>query len=94
MKLEVTEDYEVCLKDVYSGVMMETNEGNRIGICMRDDTFEINVMPKGKPSRWFRVNMKKLEIEKELEPLEAEKTMPEGIIEDPDERFNWCPPSP
>ena len=66
MKVEVTEDYDICLKEVYSGVMMETREGNRIGICMRDDTFEINVIPKDKKSQWWRVNMQTGEMEKEI----------------------------
>ena len=44
------------LKEVYSGVGLRTSERNSLGICMRDDTFEINVMPRGsKESCWFRV---------------------------------------
>lgn len=65
MKIEVNENRDLVLKEVYSGVGMETQEGNRIGICMRDDTFEINVMPKGsKKHNWFRVDMQKLVVEK------------------------------
>ena len=48
----------IVLKEVFSGVLMETEEGNQIGICMRDDTFEINIMPKGEHSgNWWRVDM-------------------------------------
>jgi len=37
---------------------METQEGNQIGVCMRDDTLEINVCPDGIDSgNWWRVNM-------------------------------------
>ena len=46
------------ITEAYSGVLFETSEGNAIGICMRDDTFEINVIPKGKRThKWYRVDM-------------------------------------
>ena len=46
------------LREVYSGVVLETQEGNRLGICMKDDTMEINVMPGGEHSNnWWRVDM-------------------------------------
>lgn len=58
MKIEVDEDRGIVLKEVYSGISMETSEGNKIGICMRDDTFEINVMPKGvHTGNWWRPDM-------------------------------------
>ena len=57
MKIEVDEERNIVLKNVYNGVLMETSEGNRIGICMRDDTFEINVLPKGEKGLWHRVDM-------------------------------------
>jgi hypothetical protein len=40
MKIEITEDGAIVLKEVYSGVLLETEEGNQIGLRMRDDTFE------------------------------------------------------
>jgi hypothetical protein len=59
MKIEVTEDRDICLKEVFSGVLLETQEGNQIGVCMRDDTFEINIMPDGSTKHnWWRVDMK------------------------------------
>ena len=64
MKIEVTEQGDIVLKEVFSGVLLETTEGNRIGICARDDTFEINVFPKGaKDHCWQRVNMQTKTIE-------------------------------
>lgn len=64
MKIEVNEERVMVLKEVFSGIMLETQEGNQVGICMRDDTFEINVMPKGaEKHKWFRVNMQKRTIE-------------------------------
>lgn len=65
MKITVDEHREIVLKEVFSGVGLETSEGNAIGVCMRDDTFEINVIPKGSEKRnWWRVNMQKGTIEK------------------------------
>jgi hypothetical protein len=63
MKLETNQDGTIVLKEVFSGILMETGEGNRVGICMRDDTFEINVIPKGEQvGRWHRVDMQRVEI--------------------------------
>lgn len=58
MKIETDNQGHIVLKEIYTDVMLETSEGNRLGICMRDDTFEINVMPKGEGGHcWQRVNM-------------------------------------
>lgn len=65
MKIDVDENGQLRLREVYSGVKLETQEGNQLGICMRDDTLEINVMPGGRHSRnWWRVNMETGTIEK------------------------------
>lgn len=64
MKIEVNEDRVMVLKEVFSGIALETQEGNQVGICMRDDTFEINVMPNGvNTGKWFRVNMQTRTVE-------------------------------
>ena len=66
-KVDQNEKGDIVLKKVYNGVLMETSEGNQIGICMRDDTFEINVIPKGQKERnWWRVDMQKGVIYKEM----------------------------
>ena len=66
MKISVDEERIIVLEEVFSGVTLKTCEGNQIGICMRDDTFEINVMPAGKhTNNWFRVNMQTETIERE-----------------------------
>lgn len=58
-------DRAMVIKEVFSGAYIETAEGNRIGFCMRDDTVEFNVLPKGSDrSQWYRVNMQTLEVEK------------------------------
>ena len=59
MKLSVNEEGDaIVVTEVYQGFLMRTREGNEIAICMRDDTFEINIMSQGKHSRnWWRVDM-------------------------------------
>lgn len=42
MKIEVNDKKEIILKEVYSGVGLETIEGEFMGICMRDTGFEFN----------------------------------------------------
>ncbi len=52
------EDNCLVIEEVYCGFVMRTSEGNEISICMRDDTFEINIMPQGQHSdNWWRVDM-------------------------------------
>lgn len=43
MRLDVDSDGTIILKEVFNSVVLETAEGNRIAICMRDDGFEIGV---------------------------------------------------
>jgi len=58
MKIDTNQNGEIILREVYSGVLMKTKESNSTGICMRDDTFEINVIPKGSiKSNWWRIDM-------------------------------------
>ena len=40
MKIEVNEDGNLVLKEVYNSVSLETNSGEVIHICMRDSGFE------------------------------------------------------
>lgn len=47
MKIDFDQHNNFRLKEVFSGIILETEEGNAIGVCMRDDTFEINVLAKG-----------------------------------------------
>lgn len=64
MKLDVTEQGAIRLREVYNSLTLETAEGNQIYICMRDDTFEIGVPnlaaknPRGEaqPVTWYRVS--------------------------------------
>lgn len=62
MRVDVTEDRVIMLREVFSGVLLETEEGNRLGVCMRDDTFEFSVLPRDGKRRWFRVDMQTVEV--------------------------------
>jgi len=42
MKLSVTDDYGIQLEEVYSGVLLVSNDKEEFGICMRDSGFEFN----------------------------------------------------
>lgn len=68
MKIDVNENRDIILKEVYSGVILETKEGNKMIVCMRDDTFEINVLTDTKTTKdinnFHRVDMKNGTIEK------------------------------
>jgi len=70
MKIHV-EDNEIVLTEVYSGVLLKTDEGHAIGICQRDGTFEINVIPKEareNERNWHTVDMYKGTIDKHETP--------------------------
>ena len=67
MIIDIDQHNKLRLKEVFSGVLLETSEGNQIGVCMRDDTLEINVCPAGKNTdNWWRVNMHTGEIKRML----------------------------
>lgn len=42
MKIETNEHGDILLKEVYSGLALETSAGEFMGICMRDTGFEFN----------------------------------------------------
>jgi len=80
MKIDTDQFHNIRIKEVFSCVLLETGEGNQIGVCMRDDTLEINVCPDGKNSdNWWRVNMQDGTIEKmRAQPLEVLRTYMKG----------------
>lgn len=64
MKIRVNEDYDFVLEDVYEPVFFKTKEGHVISVCMRDNTFEIQVLPGGgNYGNWHTVNMEAGTIE-------------------------------
>lgn len=48
MKIEV-ENNQIILKDVFSGILLKTDDGEEFAICMRDGGFEFNYGGK-----WYR----------------------------------------
>jgi len=42
MKIGTTDNGEILLTEVYSGVLLRTDDGETMGICMRDSGFEFN----------------------------------------------------
>lgn len=65
MVTRVDENGDIVLEEVYSGVILETSEGNQLRVCMRDDTFEFCFVPKGdEQGKWQRFNMQTRNIEK------------------------------
>ena len=60
--VKVNIDGEDCnsIQEVYCNTVLETEEGNRLVVCMRDDTVEMKVRGFDK---WFRANMETGEIE-------------------------------
>ena len=60
MKVSI-EDGNIVLEEVFSGILLRTPEGNEIGICMRDGTFEINVIGDGSDN-WHTVDYNDLTI--------------------------------
>lgn len=79
MKSEPSEDGPILvIEEAFSGVMLRQSDGNEIGVCYRDDTFEINIRPKvslPEDANWWRVNMQLGTIER-LEPPGAAR---EGV---------------
>jgi hypothetical protein len=55
MKIEV-KDGEIILKEVFSGVGLETDSGETMGICMRDSGFEFNYGGKWYEAKGGRVS--------------------------------------
>jgi hypothetical protein len=44
MKIDVDESYNIRVTEAYVGLIFETKEGHRYGVCMRDNTIEIAVI--------------------------------------------------
>ena len=43
MKIDVTENGLIRLKEVFNSILFETEEGNKLIVCMRDGGFEIGI---------------------------------------------------
>jgi len=84
MKIDIDQHNNLRLKEVFSGILLETEEGNQIGVCMRDDTFEINVLPKDRTGHWHRVDMQRSKIvsmaNNHMEPTGESPAKPESNL--------------
>lgn len=60
MKLEINEQGQQVLKEVFNSIILETEEGNKFAICMRDGTVEMAVAGS---DEWYRANMETGKIE-------------------------------
>ena len=54
MKKEINEEGQQVLKEVFNSIILETSEGNKLAICMRDDTLEMRVVGS---DEWYRADM-------------------------------------
>jgi hypothetical protein len=89
MKIETDSKGNIILKEVFSSLILETEEGNRIAVCMRDNTFEIQT-PGG---RWHRVDMEYGTI-KPLSVSRARQIVEEHAVAPAKEKFSpelWLP---
>lgn len=64
MRIETDEMGDLVLKEVYNDIALETEEGNRLYVCMRDDTFEMYIEPAHTVGIRYRINMQTRNIEK------------------------------
>ena len=62
MKIEVDENGTLKLQEISCGTVLETQEGNQLAICMRDDTIELSVIGSDK---WYRVDMETGDIKEQ-----------------------------
>jgi len=57
MKIETNEKSEIILKEVFSGIGLETPSGETLNICMRDGGFEFSY-----GNKWHRAVGGKIEV--------------------------------
>ena len=46
MKITTTENYEIQLEEVFNSIILKTEDGEEMAICMRDTGFEFNYQGK------------------------------------------------
>lgn len=64
MKIEqkmIGSESVLSLQDIFCDTVLETEEGNQLAVCMRDDTVELSVVGF---DNWYRVDMQTGRIEK------------------------------
>lgn len=66
MKFSVGENDEIIIEEVYNPIILRTNDGEELTICMRDSGFELEYDAK---TKWCPTNL-------ELKNGEIESTIP------------------
>lgn len=56
MRVDVDEQGNLLLKEIYCNTILQTAEGNQLSVCMRDDSFELCVVNTGKIVRINPIN--------------------------------------
>ena len=57
MELDATPSGLIKLKKFYAGVVLEAENGYRMNVCLRDDTFEFSIQRDTGELRRYRVNL-------------------------------------
>lgn len=60
MKISISCLGDLIVEEIFSGITIQTEEGNRFGICLRDNTVEMSVSGSNK---YYRANMDTGDIE-------------------------------
>ena len=58
-KIAENGEFITSLQEIFCDTVLETEEGNKIAVCMRDDTVELSVVGSDK---WYRADMQTGEI--------------------------------
>ena len=78
MRIDVTEEGVIRLKEVFNSIILETTEGNRFVVCMRDDGLEIGLYDAGphgkKYLKWFTARDGDISEEKGSVPTVASES--------------------
>ena len=54
MKIETTPSGQLVIREVFEPILLKTQEGNTLSICMRDDTVEMTVAGS---DTWYRADI-------------------------------------
>jgi hypothetical protein len=52
MEIDVNEHGAIRLKKVYNSIVLETENGEKLYVCMRDNGFEISIQDTSQKSNW------------------------------------------
>lgn len=62
MKILLHDEKTLLMTEVFNSVVFETDEGERLAVCMRDGAFEIGTSKKGsKEVKWYAISHENVE---------------------------------